>query len=180
MTSGLGRKFSAASPPSGGATSPPLLVNRRLSFPILALLAALAIGLLFLMPGGPLQAQEVATGDGIIPFPENSEDPVRSFTSTDPEEDSIEWSIRGLDAADFTISRTGVLEFKNSPNFEKPTDRALGMIYNADDHEYQANDQTGDNQFVAGDNHYHITVTATEMSQALPGKGLTSRSPSRS
>ena len=61
LTSGRGRKFSAASPPSGGATSPPLAINRRLSFPSLALLAALTVGLLLLLPGGPVQAQ--ATDD---------------------------------------------------------------------------------------------------------------------
>ena len=52
LTGGLGRKFSAASPPAGAAASPSLPMNRRLSLPILALLAALAVGLLFVLPGG--------------------------------------------------------------------------------------------------------------------------------
>ena len=39
---------------------------------------------------------------GAIMHAENSTDPVRSFTSMDPEGDSIEWDVRGLDAADFT------------------------------------------------------------------------------
>ena len=69
-------------------------------------------------------------------FPENSTDPVRSFISTDPEADSIEWDVRGLDAADFTISSNGVLEFKNPPDFENPTDRALSPTYDSTTHEY--------------------------------------------
>ena len=168
LTKGPDRKFPGLHPPPGGATSPSLSTNRRFAIPILALLAAL-ITCLVLLPGGPVQAQEVATGDGIIPFAENSTDPVRSFISTDPERDSVVWSIRGLDAADFTISSTGVLEFESPPNFEEPTDRALEMIYDAATHAY-ADNTPNDQQFDEKDNHYHITVSATEMSQALPRK----------
>ena len=91
LTSGLDRKFSAASPPSGGATSPPLLMKRRFSFPILALLAALAFSLLFLLPGSPLQAQGAQQS---FPFVENGEGPVATFTASDPEDVSpIVWSL---------------------------------------------------------------------------------------
>ena len=57
LTKGSDRKFPGLHPPLGGATSPSLPTNRRFAFPILALLAALAVGLLFLLPGGLLQAQ---------------------------------------------------------------------------------------------------------------------------
>ena len=169
LTKGPDRKFPGLHPPPGGATSPSLSTNRRFAFPILALLAAL-FTCLVLLPGGPVQAQEVATGDGIIPFAENSTDPVRSFISTDPERDSVVWSIRGLDAADFTISSTGVLEFESPPNFEEPTDRALALIYDAATHAYAEDGSPSNQQFDEKDNYYHITVSATEMSQALPRK----------
>ena len=48
---------------------------------MLALLAALAVGLLFLLPGGLLQAQD----DGMIGYAENGTDPVATYTGIDPE-----------------------------------------------------------------------------------------------
>ena len=68
LTKGPDRKFPGLHPPPGGATSPSLSTNRRFAFPILALLAALAVGLLFLLPGGPLHAQDA---DGPIMYAEN-------------------------------------------------------------------------------------------------------------
>ena len=58
--------------------SPPLALNRRLSFPILALLAALAVGLLFVLPGGFAQAQGAEQS---FPYAENGEGPVATFTA---------------------------------------------------------------------------------------------------
>ena len=46
---------------------------------------------------------------------------------TDPEGARIEWNVRGVDAADFEISSAGVLTFKESPDFENPTDRGLDL-----------------------------------------------------
>ena len=59
-----------------------------------------------------------------IHYAENGMDAVRDFDSTDPERDGIEWNVRGVDAADFEISSTGVLTFMESPDYENPTDRA--------------------------------------------------------
>ena len=55
LTSGPGHKFPKFHSPLGSAASPPLLLNKRLAFPVLALLT---VGLLVLLPGGHLQAQE--------------------------------------------------------------------------------------------------------------------------
>ena len=52
--------------------SPPLALNRRLSFPILALLAALTVGLLFLLPSGFVQAQGAEQS---FPYTENGDWP---------------------------------------------------------------------------------------------------------
>ena len=79
------------------------------------MLALLAASLLFLLPGGPLHAQDAA-----IPYPENDTGAVATFTAVDPEGESIVWSLAtGGDMEDFAIEN-GVLTFKSSPDFEDP------------------------------------------------------------
>ena len=56
----------------------------------LMLLAALAVGSLFLFPGEFAQAQ--ATGP--IEYAENGTDPVATYTGLDPEGRPIYWSLR--------------------------------------------------------------------------------------
>ena len=63
----------------------------------------------------PAQAQQAA-----IKYAENDTGPVATFTATDPEGESIVWSMGGTDAGDFDI-KDGVLTFKKSPNFEAAT-----------------------------------------------------------
>ncbi|HEV8681134.1 MAG TPA: cadherin domain-containing protein [Stellaceae bacterium] len=63
---------------------------------------------------------------------------VYQATATDPEADTITWSLTGADAALFDIdSSTGAVTFKAPPNFEAPAD-------------------------LGGDNVYNIIVTATD------------------
>ena len=101
-----------------------------------------------------------------IHYAENGTDAVRSFESEDPEGDGIEWNVRGVDAADFEISSTGVLTFIDSPDYENPTDRARA----AADLNGDGNEDPGETAFDKGDNDYQITVSATEISDALPAK----------
>ena len=101
---------------SSGLHSPSLLLKKRLALPIFALLAALAVGLLFLLPGGLLQAQESAT----IMYPENGTEPVATFTAVDPEGADVVWTLVGDDADGFEIEG-GVLTFAKSPDFEGAT-----------------------------------------------------------
>ena len=117
VTGGLDRKSPGLHSPHGSATSPSLLLNKRLAFPIVALLAALAVGLLFLLPGGPLHAQDA---DGPIMYAENGTGRVATYTAEDPEGTAITWSLLGTDAGDFDIDE-GVLTFKQSPNYEMAT-----------------------------------------------------------
>ena len=86
---------------------------------------------------------------------------VRDFYSKDPEGSRIEWNVRGVDAADFDIDRsTGVLTFRDSPDYENPTDRGL----NLDAFTEGANPNfADDDDFEPVDNNYQITVSATEM-----------------
>ena len=101
-----------------------------------------------------------------IHYAENDTDAVRDFDSKDPEGSGIEWNVRGVDAADFEISTAGVLTFIASPDYENPTDRARA----AADLNKDGNVDPGEEAFAAGDRNYQITVSATEMSDALPAK----------
>ena len=101
----------------GGSAASSLLLNKRFTLPFLAFLAALAVGLLFLLPGGLLQAQE----DETIMYAENGTGPVATYTAMDPEGAMVMWSLDGDDdAGDFMIEN-GVLSFKESPDFEMST-----------------------------------------------------------
>ena len=76
------------------------------------------MGLLFLLPGGPIQAQDA---NGTIMYPENDTGAVATLTAVDPEGESINWDLSGDDAAVFSIEN-GVLRFKSSPDYESPAD----------------------------------------------------------
>ena len=111
---------------SSGLHSPSLLLKKRLALPIVALLAALAVGLLFLLPGGPLHAQDA---DGPIMYAENGTGPVATYTAVDPEMTAIaSWSLGGNDDGDFSIEG-GVLMFKKSPDFEMAADMDMNNMY---------------------------------------------------
>ena len=119
------------------------VINKRFTLPFLALLAVLTAGLLFLLPGSPLRAQEAMTE---LEYAENGTDPVATYTGLDPEGRPIYWSLLPVttaadlnndgdmtdagesagdnpsaDVDDFMISGDGVLTFKFSPNYEIPT-----------------------------------------------------------
>ena len=147
LTGGPNRRFPGLHSPPGGTASPSplLLLSRRSAIPILGLLAVLAAGLLFLLPGGPLQAQ---SGDAQVDYAENGTDPVATYTGLDPEGRPVYWSLLEAigspaeqvdgtdlggadiaDFADFTISSDGVLSFKWSPNFESPDDDGTNNEY---------------------------------------------------
>ena len=115
LTGGPSRRFTGLHSPLGGIPSPALFLNRRLAFPILAILALLAASLLFLLPGGLLQAQD----DSTIEYAEGGTGAVATFTAVDPEGESIVWSLAGDDMDDFDIDN-GVLRFESSPDFETP------------------------------------------------------------
>ncbi len=126
LTGGPNRRFPGLPSPPGGTASPSLLLNRRLAFPILALLALLTASLLFLLPGGPLHAQDA---DGPIMYAENGTGPVATYTAVDPEGDAIRWSLTGADAEDFSITG-GVLRFNSTPNYEAAADVDMDNTYN--------------------------------------------------
>ena len=125
---GFDPKSSGHRSPGGGAS---ILLNKRLTLPFLAFVAVLAAGLLFLLPGGLLQAQ---SAEQFFDYPENGDGPVATFTASDPEGAMpVAWSLTTTavgdvtsedteDAADFKIDQNGVLSFMTSPNYEAPAD----------------------------------------------------------
>ena len=116
LTGLLPRNLPASNPPSGRTNSSSSYKGAGRALGVTALLALLAASLLFLLPGGPLHAQEAA-----ISYPENGADPVATYTAVDPEGESIVWSLAdGGDVEHFSIGENGVLTFKNSPDFEAP------------------------------------------------------------
>ncbi len=135
LTGGPNRRFPGLHSPLGGTASASLLASRRLAFPIVALLAALAVGLLFLLPGGLAWAQDA---NGPIEYPEKGTGLVATYTATDPERASVRWSLGGDDAGDFTIEN-GVLRFAKTPNYESAADANMDNTYVVD---VQATDET--------------------------------------
>ena len=80
------------------------------------------MGLFALTAAPSAEAQEDST---TIEYPENGKDPVATLTATDPEDDTIMWSVAqpaGGGTLDFDIgAEDGVLEFLSPPDFEAPT-----------------------------------------------------------
>ena len=168
-----------AAAPLGAASSS--LSSRKHTLPLLALLAAAALGLWLLLPGGALHAQS-----GTIEFPENGEGTVAVFTATDPEGKSVEWSmvttdpsVTGIAAEDFADSAlfdidedSGELTFKSSPDFEAP---AGGSSDNSNDYKLviAASTGTGD---VVGYQKVEVEVT-NEEETATTGIELSSLQP---
>ena len=152
LTGGPNRRFPGLHSPLAAAASTSLLASRRLSFPILALLAAVTVSLLFLSPGGPLHAQD----DSAIEYPEKGITEVATFTAVDPEgADITSWTLAGDDADDFTIDG-GVLTFTKSPDYEMATDGDRNNDGDSDDTDEEASD-----------NVYMVTVQATDESNKV-------------
>ena len=92
---GSGSRQQTLSSPGSSSGGASLFLKKRLTPTFLVLLAALVAGLLFLLPGGLLQAQN----DGMIEYAENGTGAVATFTATDPENRMIYWSLLATDAS---------------------------------------------------------------------------------
>ena len=107
------------------------------------ILAVVVAAFAALLTASVVRAQE---GSATIEYAEDRTDPVATFTATDPEDDTVTWTVGGTDGQDFDISEDGVLTFdvggddapdaSVSPDFESPGDNGT-------------------------DNTYEVTVTAT-------------------
>ena len=90
----MGINFKNGPTPYRGAVPNPAN-KRRNAFSAVAFLAALAVGLLFLLPGGLLQAQEAMTE---LEYAENGTDPVATFIGLDPESRMVYWDLEDSDS----------------------------------------------------------------------------------
>ena len=121
---GHGRMRSGHQSPVGSLSS----LHKLPTPAILVFLAVLGLGLVFLLPGGLLQAQ---SAEQFIAYAENGEGPVARFTASDPEgatpgfwsltAETVTDAVETADIADralFKIDQNGVLSFKTSPNYE--------------------------------------------------------------
>ena len=131
-------------PPSGRTNSSSSCKGASRALGVTALLAVLAVGLLFLLPGGPAWAQSAET----IEYAENGTGAVATYTAVDPEGTAItSWTLTGTDADAFTIVG-GVLKFAKTPDYEMPADVAgtspsTAAVDNMYEVTVQAMDSTG-------------------------------------
>ena len=99
----------------------------------------------------------VISGDKTITVAENHDATLDTYTADDPEgATTITWSPGGTDGDDFTISATGDLSFKRSPDFEDPLDSS--PPYN----EYLVTVRASDG---AETGMYEVTVTVTPVDE---------------
>ena len=82
------------------------------------------------------------SGSAPAPYAENGTGPVATYRAVGSNAASATWSLSGDDAGDFRISRSGVLSFPRSPNYEAPTDADTDNVYQvtvrASDRRYNA------------------------------------------
>ena len=69
----------------------------------------------------------VVTGDDAPSFQENSNRAVATYTGTDPERDTLTWTVTGSDASDFWISQQGKLYFRTPPSYEVRTSYSVSV-----------------------------------------------------
>ena len=60
-------------------------------------------------------------GPTVIKFPENSTDPIHAYTA-EGKEGSLTWMLEGQDKQWFSLSSSGTLSFRNTPDYEAPFD----------------------------------------------------------
>ena len=84
------------------------------------------------MSGGPTRITTAESSTTDIDLNADEADvQAPTYTATDPETAAgdLVWSLEGTDAADFSISTTRVLTFKNAPNYESPADANTDNVY---------------------------------------------------
>ena len=83
-----------------------------------------------------------------------------TFTAADPEGDAVtRWSLSGSDGGDFEISGTGVLTFRNVPDYDRPTDSNRDNEYLVSIRVYDAGNRYGS---------LDVTVTVTDVNEEAP------------
>ena len=71
----------------------------------------------------------ISEGSSSIQVDEGSNLDVATYEATDPDSDTIVWSLSGADAGDFSISENGDLSFSSEPDYESPADSDENNVY---------------------------------------------------
>ncbi len=69
------------------------------------------------------------SGSTAVEFSENGSGDVAVYSATDDEGHNVSWSLAGTDGGAFTISQSGALRFRVSPDFESPSDSDRDGVY---------------------------------------------------
>ncbi len=105
----------------------------------------------------------VVSGTEELDYAENDTTVVGNYTATDPESNSITWSLSGDDRDEFSISSAGALTFNSPPDFEDPADANTDNDYlvtvQATDQPPSGNGRTGS---------LDVIVTVTNVTAATP------------
>ncbi|MYJ93754.1 MAG: hypothetical protein F4038_12005, partial [Chloroflexi bacterium] len=91
------------------------------------------------------------SGDATPSFEENSDRPIATYTGTDPERDTLSWSVDNDD--DFFITQSGQLYFASPPNYEDQTSYLVTIT------------ATDDDPIVSLSGSLSITVTVTDVEE---------------
>ncbi len=85
--------------------------------------------------GADLNVGPVVSGRAMPTFFETNPRDVETYTATDPESDTIAWSLSGADANFFSIAN-GVLNFDSAGDFEDPRDVGANNAYDVNIHAF--------------------------------------------
>ena len=76
------------------------------------------------------EGPEVTSGGNSFTVQESQEWTGASFTASDPEGGTVSrWRLAGRDGGDFAISETGLMTFRNIPDYERPADSNRDNLY---------------------------------------------------
>ena len=89
-------------------------------------------------------------------YRENGASDLYTYRATDPEEAEVAWSISGIDGEDFEMSESGVLSFKEPPDYDDPADQDENNEYEVT---VVATDQTRHAASLT------VTVTVTDVNE---------------
>ena len=89
-------------------------------------------------------------------YRENGASDLYTYRATDPEEAEVAWSISGIDGEDFEMSESGVLSFREPPDYDDPADQDENNEYEVT---VVATDQTRHAASLT------VTVTVTDVNE---------------
>ncbi len=117
------------------------------------------------------EAPEISTTTSSISKPEGTatSEVLETYVASDPESDSLTWTLSGDDAGDFSIMN-GQLKFLVVPDYEMPADSGTNNSYsvtvNVRDSKVNATGNTNGNSDGAIDDSIDVTVTVTNVNEA--------------